>query len=268
MRSIVAFFRVLGVFAVLIGGIGALVLTGPFASRRTSHKIYMKFKGVLLWVVGIKVHGEKFNEIGPGLIIANHRSYLDVLFIPTEEFFTIVGKVEVRSWPLIGWAGRALGTIWVKRESKDSRSKTKETISNAVKDGNTVVLFPEGTSWEGPLLLPIRPGMFYEAADKGFKLYQWSLHFDDAVAGFPPKIPFSKHLWELCKLKNVNAYTEVRQIPLSSSDGTELCNDAISWWNESLTRLNEKYPMKNVGFWPDPREFNSAIYERSAEAKG
>ena len=53
MRSIIAFIRVLGVFAVLIGGIGALVLTSPMASRHTSHKIYMSFKGILLWVVGI-----------------------------------------------------------------------------------------------------------------------------------------------------------------------------------------------------------------------
>ena len=93
MRSIIAFFRVLGVFAVLIGGIGALVLTSPMASRRTSHKIYMSFKGILLWVVGIKVHGQKFDKIGPGLIIANHRSYLDVLFI-LPKFYTIVGKVS------------------------------------------------------------------------------------------------------------------------------------------------------------------------------
>ena len=105
------------------------------------------------------------NTIGPGLIIANHRSYLDVLFIPTNKFFTIVGKVEIRSWPLIGWAGRALGVIWVKRESKSSRSQTKQTITEAVKRGNTVVLFPEGTSSEGPLLMPVHQVCFMRLLD-------------------------------------------------------------------------------------------------------
>ena len=81
----------------LIIGIGVLVLTAPISNPRWSHKIYMKFKGLVLWVIGIKVHGEPFERIGPGLIIANHRSYLDVLFIPTEEYFTIVGKVEDRA---------------------------------------------------------------------------------------------------------------------------------------------------------------------------
>ena len=101
---------------------------------------------------------KSFEKIGPGLIIANHRSYL--MCIPTNHFFTIVGKVEIRSWPLIGWAGKVLGVIWVKRESKSSRSQTKQIITEAVKRGDTIVLFPEGTSSEGPLLMPVHPGMF------------------------------------------------------------------------------------------------------------
>lgn len=253
MRDIIAFFRVFGLLIVLVFGILALVVCAPIASRKTAHKIYMRFKGVLLWVVGIRVHGKPFEQMGPGLIVANHRSYLDVLFIPTEELFTIVGKIEVRSWPLIGWAGRALGTIWVKRESKESRLNTKAQISQAVENGETVVLFPEGTSWEGPLLLPIRPGMFYEAAEKGFKIYQWSLHFDNAVTGFPPGVPFTKHLWQLCRQPHVNAYTEIREEVLSGNDGQQLCDNAVSWWNQSLEKLNETYPAKNTGFWPDDR---------------
>ena len=268
MRKVRAVLRITCVFAILIGGIGLLVISAPFTTPRNSHRIYMSFKGLLLWVVGIRVHGNMFETIGPGLIIANHRSYLDVLFIPTKKFFTIVGKVEVRSWPLIGWAGRALGVIWVKRESKTSRSKTKAVITEAVKNGNTVVLFPEGTSWEGPLLMPVRPGMFHEAAKNGFKLYQWSLHFDNAKTGFPPGVSFAQHLWEVCQLKRVNAYVEVRQTPLYGKDGIALCNDAIEWWNKSLVGLNEKFPASDSGLWPDDREPNAAIYSNVSEVKG
>lgn len=260
MKSILAIFRILAVLVVLVTGIAILVLSAPFRSRRLSHALFMKFRLVLLWVVGIKVHGTRFKEMGPGIIIANHRSYLDVLFIPTNDLFTIVGKIEVRSWPLIGWAGRALGVIWVKRESKTSRSQTKEAIVQAVDSGETVVLFPEGTSWEGPLLLPIRPGMFHEAANRGYKMYQWSLHFDNAKTGFPPGVPFTKHLWAICSEPSINAYTEVREIPLEGNDGTALCEDAIQWWNTSLTALNEKYPASNAGYWPDDRVVTKAIH--------
>jgi len=258
MRSILAFLRISLVFSIILFGVIILALMMPFASRRVAHAVFISLKGVLLWVVGVRVHGEKFETMAPGMIMANHRSYLDVLFIPTKTLFTIVGKVEVRSWPVIGWAARALGVIWVKRESKESRRATRDYIVKAMQKGETVVLFPEGTSGEGPLLLPLKPGMFFECATHGFPIYQWSLHFDNAKTAFPPGIPFMKHLWLLCKEWHVNAYIEIREEPIHGSDGQALVNDATQWWNSSLTKLNEKYPARNLGFWPDKRLHQSS----------
>ena len=268
MRKVRAVLKIICILVILIGGISFLLFSSPFTNRRLSHRIFIKFKALLLSVLSIKVHGEKFEKIGPGLIIANHRSYLDVLCIPTNHFFTIVGKVEIRSWPLIGWAGKVLGVIWVKRESKSSRSQTKQIITEAVKRGDTIVLFPEGTSSEGPLLMPVHPGMFLEAAKHGFRLYQWSLHFDNAKIAYPPGISFLKHLWETCQLNRVNVYIEVRQAPLKGIDGIALCNEAILWWDKSLKSLNEKFPVADIGYWPDYREPGPAIYSKEVEVKG
>ena len=253
MRTIRAFFRIILIFNILLFGISILALIMPFASRKTAHQIFMLLKGSLLKAVGVKVHGPKMEGIGPGLIMANHRSYLDVLFIPTSELFTIVGKVEIRSWPIFGFAGRALGVLWVKRESKESRTQTKESIVDAIHSGQTVVIFPEGTSWEGPLLLPLKPGMFHESAHHNFNIYQWSLHFDNAITGYPPGVSFLRHLWSVCKETSINAYVDVRKAPVSSSSAIELIEDCSTWWNESLKKLSEKHPASNSGYWPDVR---------------
>jgi len=185
--------------------------------------------------------------------MSNHRSYLDVLFVPTSDLFTIVGKAEVKSWPLIGWAARALGVLWVKRESKESRTKTREGIIEAIKDGQTVVLFPEGTSWEGPQMLPLKPGMFYESAKHGFNIYQWSLHFDSAKTGYPVGINFISHLWAVCCVRKINAYVDVRPVPISNPDADALMDDAQEWWKNSLSGLSEAYPARHSGYWPDKR---------------
>lgn len=253
MQNLRAFFKIILVFIILFLGISILALLMPFTSRKTAHAIFMLLKGSLLRAVGVKVHGPKMERIGPGLIMANHRSYLDILFIPTTELFTIVGKIEVRSWPVIGFAGRALGVLWVNRESKESRSQTKQNIVNAIHSGQTVVIFPEGSSWEGPFLLPLKPGMFHESAKHKFNIYQWSLHFDDAVTGFPFGVGFLNHLWAVCKETSINAYIDVREVPVASSSGSELIEDCTAWWNESLTKLSEKYPARNSGYWPDAR---------------
>jgi 1-acyl-sn-glycerol-3-phosphate acyltransferase len=185
--------------------------------------------------------------------MANHRSYLDVLFVPTSDLFTIVGKAEVKSWPLIGWAAKALGVLWVKRESKESRTKTRDNIIAAIKGGQTVVLFPEGTSWEGPQMLPLKPAMFYESAKHGFDIYQWSLHFDSAKTGFPIGINFISHLWAVCCETKINAYVDVRAVPITHTDGDVLIADAQEWWKQSLLGLSEAYPARDCGYWPDDR---------------
>ncbi len=253
MRTIRAFFRIILIFIILLLGISILAVLMPFATRETAHAIFMLLKGSLLRAIGVKVHGPKMEGIGPGLIMANHRSYLDVLFIPTSELFTIVGKIEVRSWPVFGFAGRALGVLWGNRESKESRSQTRESIVNAIHSGQKVVIFPEGTSWEGPLLLPLKPGMFHESAKHNFNIYQWSLHFDNAITGYPPGVSFLKHLWFICKETSINAYVDVREVPVASSSASELLEDCSAWWNESLTKLSEKHPARNSGYWPDAR---------------
>lgn len=253
MKSILGFIRVCGVFSTILFGVLSLAFLYPFAGRKVAHRLFMALRWVLLWIVGVTVKGARFNSIGPGIIMANHRSYLDILFVPTSEIFTIVGKAEVKNWPLIGLAARALGVLWVKRESKESRTKTREGIIDAVIDGQTVVLFPEGTSWEGPHMLPLKPGMFYESAKHGFNIYQWSLHFDSAKTGFPVGINFLSHLWAVCCEPKINAYVDIRAVPISHNDGEALLIDAQNWWKQSLVGLNKAHPARHSGYWPDHR---------------
>lgn len=257
MRSIRAVLRLSGILMVIITGLLTLVILLPIRSRALTNKVFLFAKKAILKIVGIRVHGPSFDAIPEGLIVANHRSYLDILFVPTAEPLTIVAKREVKSWPLIGWAAMALGTIWVKRENKGSRNAVRQSIVRAIKKGNRVVLFPEGTSWEGPLMLPVKPAMFYEAAHHGYPIYQWSLHFDTAKTAFPVGINFLSHLWAISLEKEVNAYIDVRTEPIRGTDGDAILEDAQRWWNQSLSKLSEEHPARDTGYWPDDRLYSS-----------
>ena len=102
-------------------------------------------------------------------------------------------------------------------------------------------------------MLPLKPGMFYESAKHGFNIYQWSLHFDSAKTGFPIGINFLSHLWAVCSEPKINAYVDVRPVPISNPDGEALIADAQEWWKNSLAGLNEAYPARDSGYWPDER---------------
>ncbi len=95
------------------------------------------------------------------LIVSNHLSLLDPLAIGTElpRRLYILAKVEIFSWPVIGWLARKADVIPVKRGQSD-REAIRRVLEH-LQAGHAVLLFPEGTypKIHQPLgLLKAQPG--------------------------------------------------------------------------------------------------------------
>ncbi len=82
----------------------------------------------------------------PCVYIVNHKSYLDVVIIASLIPFKIkyLGKAEVFKWPLFGYLAKHSGQIAVQREDKLSRQKGYDAMKQAIADGFSIILFPEG----------------------------------------------------------------------------------------------------------------------------
>jgi lyso-ornithine lipid O-acyltransferase len=78
------------------------------------------------------------------LLIANHPSAFEDIGIPSLFNVHSLAKVEVRDWPIVGRISHAAGTLYVRREDRDSRREAYEDILQAVKEGKNVALYPEG----------------------------------------------------------------------------------------------------------------------------
>ena len=112
-------------------------------------------------------------------VMGNHRSYVDAVLFPVGFPVVYVGRIESKSWPIIGWGATLLGTIWVDRKSKDSRRATRAAVRERLSEGMGIVIFPEGTTFKGPQLLEYRPGMFYTCAEEGFPIVPVALEYRD-----------------------------------------------------------------------------------------
>ena len=107
------------------------------------------FAQLCLLIMGVNIRKSGFNTFSnnnPVIYIANHKSYLDIFIIAAivPGKLKYLGKEEVFNWPVFGWLAKVSGQIPVKRDSKESRSKSYDLMKAALCNGYSVILFPEG----------------------------------------------------------------------------------------------------------------------------
>ena len=105
------------------------------------------------------------------MVMPNHISWLDIIVITGRYPFGFVAKSEVRNWPLFGAMGAAIGTLFINRESKFSVYRSLPEGQKMLRRGQTLAVFPEGTTTRGDDVLHYYP-MTFEIAVREKALVQ------------------------------------------------------------------------------------------------
>jgi 1-acyl-sn-glycerol-3-phosphate acyltransferase len=102
---------------------------------------------------------------GGALIVANHNSYMDILILGACAPGSFLAKGEIARWPVIGFAARAGGVLFVERDSPRASHRLIGVGGQALSGGNRILICLEGgilsnRDDHGPA--PFRP-MFFQA---------------------------------------------------------------------------------------------------------
>ena len=116
---------------------------------------------------------------GPHLLLANHRSYVDIVAILSQIPCAFLAKAEIARWPLFGRAARLTHTVFVARDDLESRKLAREGALALLQRGVPFAAFPEGTTFRGPGLLPFFPGLFRLAEQYDFPVVPVAIEYDD-----------------------------------------------------------------------------------------
>ena len=113
----------------------------------------------------------------PCLIVANHLSWLDILVIGSIMQVRFLSKAEVASWPIVGRLASGAGTLFVNRGDRRSADRALADIEAALRAGDQVVVFPEGTSTRGPMPVKFRSRLIEAACRAGVPVVPLALSY-------------------------------------------------------------------------------------------
>jgi 1-acyl-sn-glycerol-3-phosphate acyltransferase len=105
----------------------------------------------------------------PYIVCPNHSSYLDIvlMFQAVPHNFIFMGKQEIESWPMFNILFTKGRHILVDRKNPIKAQKAYLQAAKEVDNGESLIIFPEGTIWPFvPKLKPFKNGAFRMAIEK------------------------------------------------------------------------------------------------------
>jgi 1-acyl-sn-glycerol-3-phosphate acyltransferase len=114
---------------------------------------------LLIRALNIKIQTENFasaDSVRNFLLISNHLSYIDIIVLSSIKPALFISSLDVRNTFFIGLMAKLGGTIFVNRKNKARLKDEISEISKLLNKGHNIVLFPEGTTSDGSVVLPFK----------------------------------------------------------------------------------------------------------------
>lgn len=207
----------------------ALMLGLPFAFRnphRWRALIFHKWAKATAAILCVKIAVRGTLPAPSFLLVSNHLSYVDVLAFASQLKCVFVARGDVAGWPVIGSLCRAAGTIFVDRDKRKDVARVNGRIDQALSNGLGVVLFAEGTSSRGDMVLPFKSSLLEQAARAGLAVHYAALCYRTRE-GEPPahlsvcwwgEMTFVKHVIGLLSLSEIRATVAFGAEPIQAND--------------------------------------------------
>lgn len=197
--------------------------TGLGTAKRAFPRFYWTS---LCWLIDLKVRtigapAHRTADGRPVIYVCNHTSWLDVLVLGAQLDACFIAKTEVGTWPLIGWIARLGRTAFTSRQRTRTAGE-RDAMRERLHAGDSLILFPEGTSSDGSRVMPFRSAFLSlaeaptGAANRPPLVQPVSLVFD-RLAGMPVgrsnravfawygDMDLASHAWPLLQMTDMGA---------------------------------------------------------------
>ncbi len=177
MRSILTW--VAGIVSMVVLGIISLITSLFTSSTDAHHRICCVWGKIILWVSGIRVDIQGMENIDPDktqVIICNHQGNFDIwalMALPLQ--FRWVMKKELFRVPFMGGAMKKAGYIGIDRRHPKQAMRDMIRVLATLKEGRSVIIFPEGTRSKDGKVGEFKRGGFMLAYKSGVPILPVSI---------------------------------------------------------------------------------------------
>ena len=213
-----AVWRMLRMLLHLLHGMAVMALRFPALDAAGRQQRIQWWSAKLVRVAGLQLSVSGTPRPGATLLLANHISWLDIAAIhavaPQARF---VSKADVLAWPLLGWLIKGAGTLFIERERKRDALRVLHQVAEALKAGDTVAVFPEGTTGDGATLLPFHANLLQAAISSGTPVQGVALRYSDPAHRFSPAAQFLgettllQSVWRMLSAQGLRVHVELLQ---------------------------------------------------------
>lgn len=184
MRSLLACWKLLRAVAHMVGGWWTIRRHFHAMPQAERDARVQQWAARMLAVMGVRlaVQGTP-PAAGPALVVCNHLSWLDIVAVHAARHVRFVSKAGVHHWPVVGTLAVGAGTLFIERESRRDALRVVHHMAEALRNGDIVAVFPEGTTSDGRGVLPFHANLLQAAIVSCAPVLPAALRFADAATG-------------------------------------------------------------------------------------
>lgn len=202
-----------------------LLKVAPKQARRFPHWYHRRVCRLL--GIRFQVEGD-IERPGPVLLVSNHVSWLDIPVLSALAPVSFVAKSEVGRWPFVSWLAKLQRTVFIDRTRRSDVGNVSNQMRDRLANGDTLVLFAEGTSTDGNRVLPFKSALLSPAFAQpangenvaGVEVQTLSVVYthihgvplgraDRNLIGWYGDMEMGGHAWELLKAGPIDVHIKI-----------------------------------------------------------
>lgn len=207
----VGLWRLVHTAALIARGMWIVATQFPRLSQDARDAHVRRWSRQMLAALHIRLIVEGAYDPRARLMVANHVSWLDILAINAAQPTRFVGKSELKSWPILGWLIANTGTVFIERAKRRDAVRVVHHMTDVLRAGQHVTIFPEGTTGDGHQVLPFHANLLQAAITADTPVQPVALRYGDAhsevseAAAYVSETNIWQSLWRVAMARHLRA---------------------------------------------------------------